>query len=79
MPGFYVSDPVLGIRLNPDYDGWFAGVPARINALGFRDHRDYDVAKPAGHVPDPRARRFGDLRARHRLRNHVSVPARSNA
>lgn len=45
-PGFYVSDPVLGIRLNPNYDGWFAGVPVRINALGFRDNRDYTVAKP---------------------------------
>ena len=56
MPGFYVSDPVLGIRLNPGYDGWFAGVPARINTLGFRDNRDYDVVKPARYVPDPRAR-----------------------
>ncbi len=48
MPGFYVSDPILGIRLNPGYDGWFAGVPARINALGFRDNRDSDLAKPPG-------------------------------
>jgi hypothetical protein len=48
MPGFYVSDPVLGIRLNPNYDGWFAGVPAHINALGFRDNRDYDVVKQPG-------------------------------
>jgi hypothetical protein len=47
-PGFYVSDPVLGIRLNPGYDGWFAGVPARINSLGFRDDREYDLAKPPG-------------------------------
>ena len=46
-PGFYVSDPVLGIRLNPNYDGWFAGVPVRINGLGFRDNREYDIAKPA--------------------------------
>lgn len=47
-PGFYVSDPVLGIRLNANYDGWFAGVPAHVNALGFRDTRDYDLAKPPG-------------------------------
>ena len=48
LPGFYVSDPILGIRLNPGYDGWFAGVPARVNTLGFRDNRDYDAAKPPG-------------------------------
>lgn len=42
-PGFYVSDPVRGTRLNTGYDGWFAGTPARINNLGFRDSRDYSV------------------------------------
>ena len=47
-PGFYLSDPELGQRLSPGYDGWFAGVPVRINALGFRDQRDYDVQKPPG-------------------------------
>ena len=47
-PGFYVSDAVLGQRLSPNYDGWFAGVPVRINALGFRDDRDYAIEKPAG-------------------------------
>lgn len=47
-PGFYLSDPVLGQRLSPGYEGWFAGVPVRINALGFRDQRDYAIAKPAG-------------------------------
>jgi hypothetical protein len=47
-PGFYVSDPVLGQRLAPGYEGWFAGVPVRINNLGFRDPRDYTVEKPAG-------------------------------
>ena len=47
-PGFYVSDPVLGQRLNPGYDGWFAGVPVKINALGFRDVREYTIEKPAG-------------------------------
>lgn len=44
-PGFYVSDPVLGQRLSPGYEGWFAGVPVRINALGFRDARDYAIEK----------------------------------
>lgn len=48
LPGFYISDPELGQRLSPNYDGWFAGVPVRINALGFRDQRDYTVEKPAG-------------------------------
>lgn len=47
-PGFYVSDPVLGQRLAPGYEGWFAGVPVHINALGFRDPRDYSREKPAG-------------------------------
>lgn len=47
-PGFYLSDPVLGQRLAPGYDGWFAGAPVHINALGFRDSRDYTVEKPTG-------------------------------
>jgi len=47
-PGFYISDAVLGQRLAPNYDGWFAGVPVKINALGFRDDRDYAIEKPAG-------------------------------
>src|SRR5688572_27797073 len=45
MPGFYLSDPVLGQRLAPNYTGWFAGVPVRINSLGFRDTRDYALEK----------------------------------
>lgn len=44
-PGFYLSDPVLGQRLSPGYDGWFAGVPVKINSLGFRDTRDYALDK----------------------------------
>jgi GDSL-like lipase/acylhydrolase family protein len=44
-PGLFVSDPVRGQRLAADYDGWFAGVPVRINNLGFRDDRDYELAK----------------------------------
>jgi len=44
-PGFYVSDPELGQTLSPNYDGWFAGVRVRINALGFRDARDYQLEK----------------------------------
>jgi hypothetical protein len=44
-PGLYAVDPVRGQRLTPGYDGWFAGVPVHINALGFRDTRDYEVAK----------------------------------
>ena len=46
VPGFYISDPELGQRLAPNYDGWFAGVPVRINSLGFRDSRDYSLDKP---------------------------------
>jgi hypothetical protein len=44
-PGLFVSDPVRMERLAPDYTGWFAGVPVRINRLGFRDAREYAVAK----------------------------------
>jgi len=44
-PGFFVSDPVLGQRLAANYDGWFAGVPAHTNALGFRDPRNYQLEK----------------------------------
>jgi GDSL-like Lipase/Acylhydrolase family len=44
-PGFFLSDPVRSQRLAPDYTGWFAGVPVRINALGLRDDREYDLAK----------------------------------
>jgi hypothetical protein len=47
-PGFFLDDPVRGQRLAANYDGWFAGVPARINSLGFRDTREYSLTKPAG-------------------------------
>lgn len=47
-PGFFLSDPVRGNRLAPGYDGWFAGVPARINSLGFRDSREYALQKAPG-------------------------------
>ena len=46
-PGFFLADPVLGLRLAPGYDGWFAGAPVRINQLGFRDPRDYALEKSA--------------------------------
>jgi hypothetical protein len=46
-PGFFLTDASRGQRLAPNYDGWFAGVPVRINSLGFRDRRDYSLAKPA--------------------------------
>jgi hypothetical protein len=44
-PGFFESDPVRRLRLAPGYTGWFAGVPVRINQLGFRDDREYALAK----------------------------------
>lgn len=47
-PGFFLSDPVLGQRLAANYDGWFAGVPAHTNSLGFRDNREYPLAKSPG-------------------------------
>jgi hypothetical protein len=44
-PGFFLSDPVRIQRLAPGYRGWFAGVPVQINTLGFRDDREYALAK----------------------------------
>jgi len=44
-PGLFLSHPSRGQVLAPNYDGWFAGVPVRINNLGFRDDRDYSLAK----------------------------------
>ena len=44
-PGFFLTDAVRGQRLAPGYSGWFAGVPVRINRLGLRDDREYDLAK----------------------------------
>jgi hypothetical protein len=44
-PGFFLSDPVLGLRLAPGYEGWFAGTPVRINQRGFRDPREYVLEK----------------------------------
>jgi hypothetical protein len=36
---------MVGQRLMPGYDGWFAGVPVHTNSLGFRDSREYALAK----------------------------------
>jgi hypothetical protein len=47
-PGFTVADPVRLEKLAANYDGWFAGVPVRTNALGFRDDREYSLEKAPG-------------------------------
>ena len=44
-PGFFLSDPVRGQRLAPNYDGWFAGVPVHIDSLELRDPREYELKK----------------------------------
>ena len=44
-PGLFVADAARIEKLSAGYDGWFAGVPVRTNALGFRDDREYDLAK----------------------------------
>ena len=44
-PGLFEPDPVRRIRLAPDYDGWFAGVPVHTNRLGLRDDRDGALEK----------------------------------
>lgn len=45
LPGLFVRDPITKQRLAAHYEGWFAGVPVRINNLGMRATRDYDLAK----------------------------------
>ena len=45
-PGFFLTDANRGQRLSPGYEGWFAGVPVRINSLGFRDRQEYSLEKP---------------------------------
>ena len=44
-PGLFLSDPVRGQRLAAGYDGWFAGVPVRINSLELHDAREYRLDK----------------------------------
>lgn len=44
-PGFFLSDAIRGQRLAPHYDGWFAGVPVRTNALGMRAAREVPAQK----------------------------------
>ncbi len=46
-PGIFLTDANRGQRLAPGYEGWFAGVPVRINSLGFRDRQEYSLEKPA--------------------------------
>ncbi|HUQ87604.1 MAG TPA: GDSL-type esterase/lipase family protein [Vicinamibacterales bacterium] len=46
-PGFFLTDANRGQRLSPGYDGWFAGVPVRINSMGFRDRKEYSLEKSA--------------------------------
>jgi hypothetical protein len=46
LPGFFLTDARRGQRLSPGYEGWFAGVPVRINSLGFRDRQEYSLKKP---------------------------------
>lgn len=45
VPGFFLSDPVRIQRLAPGYNGWFAGVPVKINQLELRDDREYSLEK----------------------------------
>lgn len=44
-PGFFIRSDTRLEMLSPNYAGWYEGVPVRINNLGFRDPRDYELAK----------------------------------
>jgi lysophospholipase L1-like esterase len=46
-PGFFIRSDTRLEQLSPNYSGWYGGVPVRINNLGFRDPRDYDLVKRA--------------------------------
>ena len=45
VPGFRMQHAKRGYSLSPNYRGYYAGQPARINNLGFRDDKDYAVEK----------------------------------
>ena len=65
---------VRGQRLAPGYDGWFAGVPVRINSLGFRDRREYRARRS-------RQARFGSscsaIRSRSATARSTTPPIRT--
>jgi lysophospholipase L1-like esterase len=44
-PGFFIRSVTRVEMLSPNYSGWYGGVPVKINRLGFRDPREYDLAK----------------------------------
>src|SRR5215203_5810991 len=44
-PGFFIRSDTRLEMLSPNYAGWYDGAPVKINNLGFRDPRDYDLAK----------------------------------
>jgi len=46
-PGFFLADARRGLRLAPNYDGWFAGVPVHINSLELRASHEYPLVKKA--------------------------------
>ena len=45
VPGLVLTHPTRVEVLAPNYRGYFAGQPLRVNNLGFRDDRDYKLAK----------------------------------
>lgn len=48
VPGLVLGHPTRVEVLAPNYRGYFAGQPLRVNNLGFRDDRDYEVRKRPG-------------------------------
>jgi len=45
VPGLVLGHPTRVEVFAPGYEGYYAGVPLKINNLGFRDDRDYDMKK----------------------------------
>ncbi|MFA6078628.1 MAG: SGNH/GDSL hydrolase family protein [Candidatus Omnitrophota bacterium] len=47
-PGLVLTHPTRIETLAPNYKGYFAGQPLKVNNLGFRDDQDYDIVKLPG-------------------------------
>ena len=45
VPAFRMLHAKRGYSLSPNYRGYYAGKPAKINNLGFRDDKDYAIEK----------------------------------
>lgn len=45
VPGMRIEHPTRHVVFTPNYTGYFLNLPLRINNLGFRDDKDYEIEK----------------------------------